>query len=619
MTDSNTILFLTGIKRGSQLAIGKKLILYFFGLWLVGACLLVGLTFIQSRNALLENIKIRALDYATLGALAVSVEEHASLISEDDMETVEYEHVVAALRKVRAGNNQIRYVYTFRKNVDGDLIFIADAEENEDEKSILGDVYEDATPVLLKAIEGSSAAVVEDDFSTDEWGTSISAYAPLITKEGGFDGLIGVDISLESVNKKLFEILLPLLISSVIISALIALVSILFSRAFVKAIKSCVDFSTFLAKGDFSKDVPNTILTRHDEIGLLAQSIQTVTSNTRELLCSLKERSESLFSTGVLLSTNMFETASSANQIAGGIQKVKEQFVHQTESVGKTNDAVLEITQNIKVLDDSIEKQAINIEQSSLAIENMLKNISLITQNLLKNSKNVEDLTSDSEQGREDLKTVAFKIREVAKESESLLEISSVIEDIASQTNLLSMNAAIEAAHAGSAGKGFSVVADQIRKLAESSGNSAKTVSHVLSRIKVSMEEISRATDVVMAQFEDIDKEIISVVEHELAIKDAMNEQDKGVSQILASSSLLKNITTTVKNGSSVMLTESSGILNEGTILSLITQEVNKSMREMADGLEHITKSMNKMSHISAENKESIESVIHSVDRFILK
>jgi methyl-accepting chemotaxis protein len=150
----------------------------------------------------------------------------------------------------------------------------------------------------------------------------------------------------------------------------------------------------------------------------------------------------------------------------------------------------------------------------------------------------------------------------LSRESEGLLEINEVIQSIASQTNLLSMNAAIEAAHAGESGKGFAVVADEIRKLAESSAEQAGTVSASLKKMKDSLDNINKSTGAVQSHFENIDTAVKTVSAQELNIRNAMEEQREGNREVLERTGGLKDITEQVKNRSTEMLagSEKSGL-----------------------------------------------------------
>ena len=250
------------------------------------------------------------------------------------------------------------------------------------------------------------------------------------------------------------------------------------------------------------------------------------------------------------------------------------------------------------------------------AIEEMLSNISSVSKILADNSEDVIRLSDASAEGREDLKEVSASIRRIALESEELLEISTVIEDIASQTNLLSMNAAIEAAHAGESGKGFAVVADEIRKLAESSGNQSKTVSAALKKIRNAMDGIDKAAASVLVKFEDIDGKIKTVSEREQVIRNAMDEQSAGSREILSAIGELNGVTTEVQSSAEEMLNGTREVMKETEMLSRITEEVNGSISEMAAGAEEISISVNKVDDISRENRESIESLIREVRRF---
>jgi methyl-accepting chemotaxis protein len=246
----------------------------------------------------------------------------------------------------------------------------------------------------------------------------------------------------------------------------------------------------------------------------------------------------------------------------------------------------------------------------------MLANIQSVAQTLIKNTSNVKNLATASEIGRTGLQEVAGDIQEIARESEGLLEINAVMENIASQTNLLSMNAAIEAAHAGEAGKGFAVVADEIRKLAESSGEQSKTIAVVLKKIKDSIDKITKSTGEVLNKFEDIDFKVKTVSDQEENIRNAMEEQSTGSQQILEAIGHLNDITQMVKSGSVEMLEGSQEVIQEGKNLEMATQEITNGMNEMATGADQINVAVNQVNNISGANKENIDILVQEVSKF---
>ena len=205
-------------------------------------------------------------------------------------------------------------------------------------------------------------------------------------------------------------------------------------------------------------------------------------------------------------------------------------------------------------LNGQLESQSSAITESSAAIEELVANTRSVSNTLSKNAENVKDLQEAAAVGHSGLNEVATDIKEIARESESLLEINSVMQNIASQTNLLSMNAAIEAAHAGESGRGFAVVADEIRKLAESSSRQSKTIGGVLKKIKGSIDKITKSTDNVMARFEAIDGGVRTVAEQENGILDAMAEQSAGSTQIMQAIAQVNDITGQVKEDARQMV-----------------------------------------------------------------
>ncbi|MDR2537224.1 MAG: methyl-accepting chemotaxis protein [Treponema sp.] len=353
-----------------------------------------------------------------------------------------------------------------------------------------------------------------------------------------------------------------------------------------------------------------------DEIGDLGAYFNTTMEKIRTAIVNVKRQSMAMFDIGNELASNMDQTAAAMNEITANIDSIKGRIINQSASVTETNATMEQISLNIDKLNNNVDNQSGSVSRSSSAIEEMLANIQSVTQTLIKNAAKVNELASASEVGRTGLQEVASDIQEIARESEGLLEINSVMENIASQTNLLSMNAAIEAAHAGEAGKGFAVVADEIRKLAESSGEQSKTISTVLKKIKESIDKISKSTDAVLNKFAAIDAGVKTVSLQEDNIRSAMEEQSAGSQQVLESVGELNNLTQLVKGSSTEMQEGSKQVIKESRNLEMLTQEITHGMNEMSSGVDQINIAVNHVNTLSGKNKGTIDGLVAEVSKF---
>jgi len=357
-------------------------------------------------------------------------------------------------------------------------------------------------------------------------------------------------------------------------------------------------------------------ITGNDEIGDLARDFNFTTGKIKNLTNSIKYKINGLNHTSFELSVNMGKTSTAVQKISSNLDNMKNLMGKQEAGASEAGKAVGEIKQNIDSLNKIIEEQIESVNKSSSAIEEMTANINSVTRTLAENKRNVNALIEASENGRTEVQLVAQEIQEIAHDSEGLLEINSVMDNIASQTNLLSMNAAIEAAHAGDAGRGFAVVADEIRKLAESSSQQSKTTAAMLKKIKSSIDNITKSSDEVLARFEAIDSSVKTVSQHELNILSAMEEQETGGKQILDSISRLRDITSSVKNGSDNMAESGKTLVKETEGFIQTGKETAEGLNEILKGVNQINVSVNHVNEMSLENNKNFESLKIETEKF---
>ncbi|MCL2205398.1 MAG: methyl-accepting chemotaxis protein [Treponema sp.] len=438
-------------------------------------------------------------------------------------------------------------------------------------------------------------------------------YMPLFNLAGNPVGMFFVGFSNARTIAATNAVQRNLLFIGVTSLLLVAAVMLLFIMRMVKPISLLTRTLDQSAKGDLTKRLPET---GSDEIARASRSFNLTMEELRQMIIAIKKRSGDLADIGNELAVNMTETAAAMNQIAANIKSIKDRIMSQSASVTQTNSTMEQVIENINKLNDHVEHQSSNITQGSSAIEQMVANTLSVTETLIKNGKNVDALMTASDVGRGGLRGVAEDIQEISRESESLLEINSVMENIASQTNLLSMNAAIEAAHAGDAGKGFAVVADEIRKLAESSGEQSKIIGSVLKKMKGAIDKITSSTDNVLTGFASIDSSVKTVAEQESNIRHSMEEQGTGNRQILQAVSNVNEITRQVNLASHEMLGGAKEVIHESKNLEKVTQEITIGMNEMSAGAEQVNHAVNTVNDLTGRTRENIESLVQAVSRF---
>ncbi len=368
-----------------------------------------------------------------------------------------------------------------------------------------------------------------------------------------------------------------------------------------------------IASGDLTDRLA---VKKNNEVGRIMMNLNTAIENNHTMICLLKDEADKMNSIGSQLSSSMEETAAAIKQIGENVKGVKEKAMSQAAGVTETVATVEQINGRLSRLVSSIEMQTESINESSVVITRMAENTVKIAKTLDQNNELIKTVYGQTKVGKDGARTANEIVKQIAEKSASLLEASQIIQNIASQTNLLAMNAAIEAAHAGESGKGFAVVADEIRKLAEGSNLQGKQIAAVIKETTEIIHNITEAGSRAEKTFIDVYNLVSQISEKEDSILEVMREQEENGKHVLDAIKRINDVTSEIDSASAEMLEGGNQIGQEMQKLAEITLETTDSMNEIASGADQITIAVKEVSDITQKNKASIENLSNEVSKF---
>jgi methyl-accepting chemotaxis protein len=346
-----------------------------------------------------------------------------------------------------------------------------------------------------------------------------------------------------------------------------------------------------------------------DEVASITNSYNLLADSLRDFFTGLGSKMNDMESGGIELASHMEETAASVHQIKANIDSSMKQIRLQDQSVHDTAGAVSQAARSIEHMERSVQIQTSSVLDSSAAVEQLIAQTGAISQSTDQAVSSMEDLTQVAGKGREKLDEVGRMIEDMSERSHRLEDANRLISGIAARTNLLAMNAAIEAAHAGDAGRGFAVVADEIRKLAEQSSLQSKEVGESIKRINEGIQLVVNGSGESARSFEQIQGEIETMNRITFEIRSAMEEQSRGGTEVLSSLKGMRKLAEGVKEQSGELSRGNSVILNAVESLSGISTRVLQAMDEINHGVTEINGSMDVVSGLTEKNRLNIEEL----------
>lgn len=435
----------------------------------------------------------------------------------------------------------------------------------------------------------------------------VSYYFPIRDAEGNVLTAFHIGKPMSAVVTISKGIFIPLLIIAALITIiLVGLIILLIYQSIIKRLNFVGKSIKTLSSGD--ADLTLRIPTKgNNEFSELGNNVNVFIEILQTLVKKLNEAQLSLEQIGAELGVNSQETASATSQIMANISSVRIQAETQSAAVVETTSVLEQSGQSVNELVALINNQVAGISQASAAIEEMIGNIGAVSNSVKIMSQSFKVLDSNVNDGNFKLENVGNKVNQMAEQSKMLLQANNMIAQVASQTNLLAMNAAIEAAHAGEAGRGFSVVADEIRKLAETSSAQSKNINTELKEISASIQDIVLLTSDARNSYDSIVTQLTSTDSIMEQIDNAMSEQSLASTQILEALADMKGQSASVNEKSMSLQKGISEVQNNMDVVAQVSEVILGSMDEMTAGSQEISTSSQSVSNLAQQTRDNIE------------
>ena len=398
--------------------------------------------------------------------------------------------------------------------------------------------------------------------------------------------LIVVERPVKTAMSSVYKLLNVYLVMFVAVIIVIVVSSQLFSKLFAKPFVTLSSVMRTIADGELKNfDIE---IKSNDEIGQVYQSFKVMNQNLRSLVGNIQLTAGSLASQSLQLSSATDQTSQSLTQVVTTISEMAQGNSDQASMVQTTTDAISRVND---IVSDATEKTETAADKAQETL-----NLAIDGQDAIKRQ------SQKIEENNKYTKAVGESIQQLAAMADEIRNIVGVINNIANQTNLLSLNASIEAARAGDAGRGFAVVAEEIRKLAEQSGSSAGKIEDLVKSINGKIQE----TVLQMNQAKD------SVISMEASADDTKKSFDRILGSVTDLAQIVKDVNIAFEEISEQV----EEVAKQAIDISAVVEEASAGMEEISASSEEQLAAMETISNSSEELKNMANDLLTQVSKF---